>query len=203
MKQDAVAVKPRSWECWQEVMIDMEGPSNPADKQGNKYVMTYICCLCHGVFLEPCRNLTGTEVRRAFTRCVFRSGTLPDMIRSDRGVEFKNMLMQEYVALLGARHKFGTAWRPMEQGIVERSHQELQKILGMLVTDVIRSYMTEPNMPTWLCKKIHLLQLTCPTAAPSGTTGTQMSLPSVGPWTMTSISPSCWLRRNASNLFFG
>ena len=142
-KQDAVAVKPRDLECWQEVMIDMEGPSNPADKLGNKYVMTYICCLCHGVFLEPCRNLTGTEVRRAFGRCIFRSGTLPAMIRSDRGVEFKNALMHEYVALLGARHKFGMAWRPMEQGIVERSHQELQKILGMLVTDVIRSYSTE------------------------------------------------------------
>ena len=61
-KQDAVAVKPRKQECWQEVMIDMEGPSNPPDKRGNKYVMTYICCLCHGVYLEPCSALTGTEV---------------------------------------------------------------------------------------------------------------------------------------------
>ena len=59
------------------------------------------------------------------------------MVRSDRGVEFKNALMKEMAALLGARHKFGTSWRPMEQGVVERPHQELQKILGMLVTDVI------------------------------------------------------------------
>ena len=51
--------------------------------------------------------------------------------------------MQEYIALLGARHKMGTAWRPMEQGIVERAHQELQKILGMLVTDVLQSYKSE------------------------------------------------------------
>ena len=48
-KQDAVSVKPVDGECWEEVMIDMEGPSNPADKAGNRYVMTYICCLCHGV----------------------------------------------------------------------------------------------------------------------------------------------------------
>ena len=53
------------------------------------------------------------------------------------------MRMQEYVTLLGARQKFGMAWRPMEQGIVERSHQELQKILGMLATDVLRTYATE------------------------------------------------------------
>ena len=51
--------------------------------------------------------------------------------------------MEEYTALLGFGQKFGVAWRPMEQGIVERSHQDLQKILGMLVTDIIKSYATE------------------------------------------------------------
>eukprot|EP00969_Alexandrium_andersonii_P194216 8579144-Alexandrium_andersonii.AAC.1 len=65
------------------------------------------------------------------------------MVRSDRGVEFKSVLMQEYVSLLGARQKFGMAWRPVEQGIVERSHQELQKVLGMLVSDVLRAYPEE------------------------------------------------------------
>jgi len=142
-KQDAVAVKPLDANCWAEVMVDMEGPSNPADKAGNKYVMTYICCLCHALFLEPCRDLTYAEVRRAFARCVFRSGTLPLVLRSDRGIEFKSVLMTEFMALLGVRHRFGTAWRPMEQGIVERSHQETQKILGMLLTDVLRSYRAE------------------------------------------------------------
>ena len=43
-KQDAVAVKTRDSNCWEEVMVDMEGPSNPTDRLGNKYVMTYICC---------------------------------------------------------------------------------------------------------------------------------------------------------------
>ena len=142
-KQDSVSVKPIDSECWEEVMIDMEGPSNPADKVGNKYVMTYICCLCHGVILEPGQNLTHGEVRRMFSRCVFRSGTLPLMLRSDRGVEFRNVLMSEYTALIGIRHRFGTAWRPMEQGTVERVHQELQKIMGMLVVDVLRSYRSE------------------------------------------------------------
>ena len=136
-------MKPRNLDCWMEVMIDMEGPSTPADKQGNKYVLSYVCCLCHGLLLEPCKALTSSEVRRAFARCVFRSGTLPTLVRSDRGQEFRSVLMQEYIALLGARHKMGTAWRPMEQGVVERAHQELQKILGMLVTDVLQSYKSE------------------------------------------------------------
>ena len=31
----------------------------------------------------------------------------------------------------------------MEQGIVERCHQELQKVLGMLVVEVCKSYASE------------------------------------------------------------
>ncbi len=31
----------------------------------------------------------------------------------------------------------------MEQGLVERCHQELQKLLGLLITDVVRSYPSE------------------------------------------------------------
>ena len=32
---------PKDLECWQEVMIDLEGP-NPTDRMGNRYYMTYI-----------------------------------------------------------------------------------------------------------------------------------------------------------------
>ena len=45
--------------------------------------------------------------------------------------------------MMGIRHKYGTAWRPVEQGTVERSHQELQKILGNLMCDVLRAYASE------------------------------------------------------------
>ena len=112
-------------------MIDCEGPSNPADEENHKYVLTYMCCLCHGVILEPFKELSARGVRRAFARCVFRSGTIPKLLRSDRGPEFRNVLMREYIALLGIRHRCGAPWRPTEQANVERVHQELQKILGI------------------------------------------------------------------------
>ena len=53
--------------------------------------------------------------------------------------EFANYLMQEFVALVGIRHRFGAPWRPVEQGGVERVHQEMQKILGILILDVVRT----------------------------------------------------------------
>ena len=67
---------PADMECWQEVMIDLEGP-NPMDRAGNRYYMTYICCLCHGVFLAGMRTTEASEARRAFAICMFRSGTIP------------------------------------------------------------------------------------------------------------------------------
>ena len=58
-------------------MIDCEGASQPPDAHGNQYTLMYYCCLCHGVLLEPMLNLSAREVRRAFARCLFRSGTIP------------------------------------------------------------------------------------------------------------------------------
>ena len=120
-------------------MVDCEGPFEPADAQGNRYVLTYMCCLCSGVFLEPVATLTASSVRRAFSRCMFRSGTIPRMVRSDNGSEFANALLAEYVALIGLKHRFGTPFRPVEQGKVERVHQEKQQLLGIVLLDVLQA----------------------------------------------------------------
>ena len=74
---------------------------------------------------------------------MFRSGTIPMRLRTDRGVEFKNALLQEYTALTSVGHRFGTAWRPMEQGVVENKHKETQKIMSMLVNDILRCFPNE------------------------------------------------------------
>ena len=137
-KQEAVAVIPVGAECWEEVMVDLEGPSQPADKDGNIYTMTYICCLCHGVLIERSTKCNSSEARRMFASCMFRSGTVPTLLRSDRGAEFKNALMAEYTSLMGVGHRFGTPWRPVEQGLVENVHKHTQKLMGMLVKDILQ-----------------------------------------------------------------
>ena len=82
---------PLDCEAWEEVMVDYEGPSNPPDRRGNKYTLTYVCCLCHGALFEPMEALGHPQVRRAFARCIFRSGTLPQMIRSDKGARVQEL----------------------------------------------------------------------------------------------------------------
>ncbi|CAK9019854.1 unnamed protein product [Durusdinium trenchii] len=70
---------------------------------------------------------------------MFRSGTIPKIVRSDRGQEFKSTLMKEYCALIGLRQKFSGPLRPCELGSTERVRQETQKVLGLLVHDVCRA----------------------------------------------------------------
>ena len=130
-KVETVPVVPSGRDCWEEVMIDIEGTSNPMDKDGCKYSMTHICCLCHGLFLESTARLNGPTVRIMFANCIMRSGILPTLVRSDRGPDLRNLLMAEYSALVGVGRRFGTPWRPMEQGLVESRHQETQKVMGI------------------------------------------------------------------------
>ena len=61
-KQEQTPVVPNDAEPWEEVMVDLEGPNNPPDKDGNRYVMTYICCLCSCILpllAAPLSALTG------------------------------------------------------------------------------------------------------------------------------------------------
>ena len=132
---ESKAVKCTADCCWQEVSVDCEGP-NREDRHGYRYSLTYFCCLSHAVMLEPLKSLTHAEVRRGFSRCVLRSRTIPTLLRSDRGVEFRNGLMTELTALLGIQQRFSMALRPCEMGSNERMHQEVQKVLGALVREV-------------------------------------------------------------------
>ena len=47
------------------------------------------------------------------------------------------------MAILGIGQKFGTPWRPMEQGLVEGKHKEVQKLFGILVKDVMKCFPDE------------------------------------------------------------
>ena len=107
---------------WQEVMVDIEGPSSPPDRDGYTYILTYLDLLTGHALLEPLVAIRHQNFRRAFCRAATRSGTFPAIVRSDRGTEIKNLMMFELTALLGCRQRYGKEWRPCEQGPCERAH---------------------------------------------------------------------------------
>ena len=95
-------------------MIDVRGPSTPKSRDGLTHVFVYLCKLSRGTLLEPMRDVTGDSVRRAFTKCMFRSGVVLGMLRSDCGLEMVNLLLKELSNMFknkNGRH-IGTPWRP-------------------------------------------------------------------------------------------
>ena len=129
---------------WQDVMIDCEGPSSPADiATGARYVLTLRCAMCGGVKLESLERLEQNHFRRAFIRCVFKTGTIPETIRTDRGPEVANAAMDEIRNLMGSRRILGHAFRPTSQAPVERAHQETQRLLGITVHGVFKAFPGE------------------------------------------------------------
>ncbi len=77
--------------------------------------------------------------------------------------------MQEYTAMVGLGRRSGTQWRPREQGLVEGVHQETQKVMGILIKDVMQCLLNETGVlqyvaefvvhkksgPTWLYAARH------------------------------------------------
>ena len=101
--------------------------------------MTYVCGLTGAALFEPTDNLTAEAVAAAFAKCVFRSLTVPILLRSDRGQEFRSAIMSELCHLLGITQKFGNRWRPCEQGECERNRRERKHLHGILLADLAQS----------------------------------------------------------------
>ncbi|CAE7034866.1 pol, partial [Symbiodinium sp. CCMP2456] len=164
-KQETVSVKPTSLECWEEVMMDFEGPMLPADSAGNCYVLSYVDTVSHNVLFEPCTDLTRQEVRRGFSKLMFRSRTVPRLLRTDRGQEFRSAVFQEYCAVVGIQQKFAAPLRPVEMGACERLHQESQKLLGVLLHDLHDVCGVYPHEWSELLPVVEFLLATTPTQA--------------------------------------
>ena len=120
------------------VIVDVEGRITPPDRDGAAYVLTYICLTSGAPLFEPMRSTGHSDLRRAFFRCAMRAKTWPMLLRSDRGSEFRNALMEELWGLLNFGGRFGSSWRPCEQADAERIHQEFSREMGMLLHSVFR-----------------------------------------------------------------
>ena len=63
-------------------------------------MLAYVCMLTRGVHYEPLKGLSHSEVRRALSRCICRSGVIPTKGRNDQGPEIWNTLVRELWGLL-------------------------------------------------------------------------------------------------------
>ena len=117
--------------------------SPPTSRGISNYSFYYICCLCYGLLLDRSVVINARESRRMFASCAMRSGRMPSLLRTGRGLEVNSALMAEYCAIVGIGRRFGTPYRPVEQGLVECKHKETRNRFGMLVTDIMQCMPSE------------------------------------------------------------
>ena len=76
-------------------------------------------------------------MRAAFSGVFFAAGTLPVLLRTDRGPEFTNALFSEYLTLMGIRQRLGTAYRPCGKVKLSAFIAKFKRALAILVKDLV------------------------------------------------------------------
>ena len=127
---------------WQDVIIDIQGPFTKAGG-GEQYVLAYHCTKLKVPILVPLKTLTTANFSQALATALFRSRTVPDIIRTDRGPEMMNKVNTEFGAILGMSQYYGAALTPRHQGMGERGHQTMLTSLLILMKEVVNAFPQE------------------------------------------------------------
>lgn len=102
-----------------KICIDNVGPL-PTNEQGFKYIFTFQDDLTRYFGAVPIIDHTADTVARALVENVILRFGLPEIILSDLGVEFENLLFPRVMKLLGIKHYKTSGYHPQTNGMLER-----------------------------------------------------------------------------------
>ena len=103
--------------------------------------------------LEPFHSLQAGHFSKALIKCILRTRTIPDIVRSDRGPEMVNRITEEFLQICNVKHILGAALTPRHQGLVERNHQVTLSNQLILMQAVTSAHPQEwpPLLPVVEC----------------------------------------------------
>lgn len=113
---------------WQRLAVDIVGPL-PQTYKGNKYLLTAQDELTKFLFAIPLPNQTAEEIAKALTENVLLVYGSPDSILSDQGANFMSEVFRNTCKFFKAHKIRTTAFHPMTNGGLERSHLVLKDYL--------------------------------------------------------------------------
>ena len=132
-KSDTTAVPSQNGSIciFEELSIDFQGPF-PTDDVGNSYVCGAVCNT-----VRYCELFAVTEVIAAhcLLSVVARYGCFRSL-RSDRGTNFVNEMISEFLRLFEIQSVLTLAYRPQANAIVERNRGEVVRHLRALVGSI-------------------------------------------------------------------
>jgi transposase InsO family protein len=135
-KRDRVFVRGPN-EQFQADLVDMQKFSRL--NKGFRYILTVIDCFSKYAFAIPVKNKSGIVVKKAFEK-VFKEKK-PDLLQTDRGTEFLNPTVQNYLKYLDI-HYFTTFNTKFKCSIVERFNRTLKsKMFKYFTANGTRKYL--------------------------------------------------------------
>jgi len=143
-------------EPYELACVDTIGPV-PPDHLGNTYIIVVIDAFSRFVELVPTPAVTAVEAARALLHIFGRYG-LPKAILSDRGTQFVNSLIREFLEKVGVGHATSVPYRHEGNGIVERANQETMRHLRTIIEhDNVRTRWSEylPRVQFIMNQRVH------------------------------------------------
>lgn len=107
------------------VVIDTVGPLRPSDNY--RYILTMQCELTKYIIAVPMQTKEAKSIARSLNEHLILKYGIFKTLKSDRGSEFVNELMNEMCKLLNIEQKFSTAYHHETVGSVERNHRVLNE----------------------------------------------------------------------------
>lgn len=126
---------------WQKVHVDLCGPFPPSH-DNHTYIMTLTCAFSKYLITVPLRSKSSFEVARNLVQHVFLIYSPVELLVHDGGKEFCNTLLRDLENLLDIQSCRITSYRPSANGIAERPHATLHKLLATCVSENQRNWST-------------------------------------------------------------
>ena len=126
-----------SYGPWDMLSVDIVGPL-PRTKDGYRFVLSVMDCFSRYVILIPLWQHTAEAVSRALYENVIAYFGVPQCILSDRGAEFRGMVWESLLDLLGIKRHMTSPYYPQGNALIERMHRTLGNMLcsGLMEQDV-------------------------------------------------------------------
>jgi transposase InsO family protein len=126
--------------------IDTIGPVESDDNK-NEHILVIIDCFTRWVELVAIPDTSALSAARGLLQHVGRFG-IPGQIRSDRGTQFVNGIIEELTALMHSEQQIGTAYSKEENAIVERANKEVMRHLRAIIFDEkVQSNWAQDQLP--------------------------------------------------------
>jgi hypothetical protein len=120
-------------EPWEGMSVDFCGPF-PTTKNGNDFIVGFICNLCREAILLPCKSTINSKgtVELYLVRVLPRTG-IPQVLNSDRGPQFISHFWRHLWKMLRTRVALSAPYHPNSNPWVERQNKTLLESLRSFV----------------------------------------------------------------------